>query len=74
MRDAITWSYDLLSPVEQPLFRRLAVFAGGCTLEAAAAIRAVEPAVTIDTLDGLTSLVDQSLLYQAPSSTTSHDS
>ena len=35
LRGAIGWSYDLLSPVEQTLFTRLAVFVGGCTLEAA---------------------------------------
>src|SRR5215216_6773378 len=34
MRDTIGWSYDLLSPEEQALFRRLSVFVGGCSLEA----------------------------------------
>ncbi len=61
LRAAIGWSYDLLSPAEQTLFRRLAVFAGGSTLEAAEAVcsAAEEP---LDLLDGLTSLVDKNLL------------
>jgi predicted ATPase len=40
MRDAIAWSYELLSRQEQSLFRQLAVFPGGCTLEAVDAIAA----------------------------------
>ncbi len=38
MRDTVAWSHDLLSPEEQVAFRRLAVFVGGCTVEAAEAI------------------------------------
>jgi non-specific serine/threonine protein kinase len=38
LRDAIGWSYDLLSPADQRLFRGLAVFAGGCDAEAAEAV------------------------------------
>ncbi len=60
MRDAVGWSYDLLSPDEQALFRRLAVFVGGCTLEAAGAVCAHDNDDSV--LDGLTSLVDSSLV------------
>jgi predicted ATPase len=62
MRDAIAWSYDLLSPDEQRLFRRLAVFAGGFTLEAAGAIAALQGDAGIDTFDGIAALVDKSLV------------
>ena len=60
MRDTIAWSHDLLTPEEQVLFRRLAVFAGGFTLDAAEAVAAVGSSV----LDGIASLVDKSLLRQ----------
>jgi predicted ATPase len=55
LRATIEWSYDLLSAKEQQLFRRLSVFAGGCTLEAA------EDVADAD-LDTLLSLVEKSLL------------
>jgi predicted ATPase/DNA-binding CsgD family transcriptional regulator len=66
MRDAIAWSHDLLSPEEQALFRRLAVFAGGFTLNAAEAVvtRVGASASEIDLLDVLGQLVDKSLVYR----------
>jgi tetratricopeptide (TPR) repeat protein len=67
MRAAIAWSEDLLGPEERVLFHRLAVFVGGCTLEAAEAVCvAPEGAVplSIDLLDGLGALVEQSLVQQ----------
>ena len=63
LRDAIAWSHDLLSPQEQTLFRRLAVFAGGCTLEAVEAV--ANAAGDLDILEGMGSLVDESLLRHA---------
>jgi predicted ATPase/transcriptional regulator with XRE-family HTH domain len=72
LQATIAWSHDLLSPTDQALFRRLAVFAGGCTLESAEVIcaqadegRSSDPVPALDVLDGLVSLVDQSLLIQA---------
>jgi predicted ATPase len=59
LRAALSWSYDLLRPDEQTFFRRLGVFSGGFSEEAAAEITAD---TGLDTLDGLTSLSDKSLL------------
>ncbi len=71
LRDTIAWSYNLLTPEEQRLFRRLAVFGGGCTLETAEAVLHGGPAgggapegSAIDVADGLASLADKSLLRQ----------
>ena len=58
LRNTIAWSYDLLEPDQQRLFRRLAVFAGGWTLEAAEAVFGAE----LDVLAGLSLLVDHSLV------------
>jgi predicted ATPase/class 3 adenylate cyclase len=65
MRGTLAWSEDLLQPEERRLFRRLAVFVGGFTLEAAEAVCAApagaEP-LGSDVLEGLGTLVDQSLV------------
>jgi predicted ATPase len=55
------WSYDLLTPPEQQLLRQLAVFAGGCTLTAAARVAGGD-ADEYDVLERLTALHDKSLL------------
>ena len=65
LRGAIGWSFDLLTPNEQTLFKRLAVFVGGCTLEAAEAVCADDaksPTYSCNVLDGIASLLDKSLL------------
>ena len=66
MRDAIAWSYHLLPQPEQNLFRRLAVFVGGFTLEAVETIGASTRDLHINPLDGITALLDSSLLRQVP--------
>jgi predicted ATPase len=55
LRATIEWSHELLSPDERALFQRLAVFAGGCSLEAAEAVCEAD-------LDTMQSLVEKSLL------------
>jgi predicted ATPase/DNA-binding CsgD family transcriptional regulator len=64
LRYAMAWSYDLLSGEEQTLFRRLAVFVGGFTLEAADAVVSTASDVAIDLVVGIAVLIDQSLLQQ----------
>jgi len=63
IRNTIDWSYNLLDAVQQRLFTRLGVFAGGWTLEAAEAICIAEDDV-IDLLDGVQTLADHSLIHQ----------
>ena len=62
MRATIEWSYELLSAREQRVFERLSVFAGGCTLAAAATICNGDGLREDDVLDVLSSLLDKSLL------------
>jgi predicted ATPase/DNA-binding CsgD family transcriptional regulator len=64
MRGAIAWSYDLLPPDEQALFRRLAVFVGGCTVEAAGVVVNLEDDPAFDPFDGIASLVNKNLVRQ----------
>lgn len=65
LRDTIQWSYDLLPPEEQRLFRRLAVFCGGCTLETAEAVIDTFADRELSILDSVNSLLDKSLLLVA---------
>ena len=80
LRHAIQWSYDLLEPDEQRLFRQLAVFIGGFTLEAAEAVIRTSLLVlkppdnaintyelTLTVFDAITSLVEKSMLKQIDS-------
>jgi predicted ATPase/transcriptional regulator with XRE-family HTH domain len=74
LRDTLAWSYDLLPPSERRLFRRLAVFSGGWTLEAAEAVCGApatdeervpldgQPSAVDSVLDGLAVLLDNNLV------------
>src|ERR1022692_2628681 len=64
LRGTVDWSYGLLNPAEQTLFRRLAVFLGGCTLEAVEAVCDTAGDLGVDVLDGMASMVDKSLAQQ----------
>jgi predicted ATPase len=62
LREAIAWSYDLLDPNEQRLFTRLSVFLSGSTLEEAEVVCRSQEDLTMDLLDGVSSLAEKSLL------------
>jgi predicted ATPase/DNA-binding NarL/FixJ family response regulator len=64
LRQTLAWSYDLLAPGERAVFRRLAAFAGGCTLPAAEAVCIDAELPAADVLDLLGRLVDHSLVVR----------
>ncbi len=64
LREAIDWSYALLDAGEKALFARLAIFVGGCIVQAADAVCNAAHDLPIDILDGLESLLDKSMLQQ----------
>lgn len=63
LKATLDWSYSLLTAEERRLFRRLAVFVGGWSLEAAEQVGAVHGNLPDDTLDLLTRLIDKSLVH-----------
>ncbi len=70
VRGAINWSYELLQPPERTLFRRVGVFAGGCTLAAIESVcqspdlplPSAEPAADFSIVDACQALIEKSLL------------
>src|SRR5262245_15480473 len=62
LNTAIDWSYQLLNAEEQALFQRLGVFVGGWTLESAGAVCMEH--MTLNVLDGLSSLLDKNIVKQ----------
>ncbi len=64
LRNTIAWSYHLLAQEEHRLFRRLAVFVGGCRLQAAEAVCEALGEGAGKVLEAVASLLDKSLVYQ----------
>lgn len=62
LRATVDWSYELLTPTERVVFRRLSVFAGGCSVSAAEEVCADEELAAARVLDLLAALVDRSLV------------
>ena len=64
LRNTIEWSYNLLDEGEKQFFRRMAVFNGGRTFEALEAVCNFDGLLRVDVIDGVQSLLDNSLLQQ----------
>jgi DNA-binding CsgD family transcriptional regulator/tetratricopeptide (TPR) repeat protein len=64
LRKTLAWSYQLLDAQEQRLFRRLSIFAGGCTLQAIEEIGVALDDEVGQIFEGVASLLDKSLLQQ----------
>jgi len=67
LRAAIDWSYTLLDPPARALFRRLAVFVGGWTLDAAETVVGNPEELDLDILEGVSRLIDDNLVARSPS-------
>ncbi len=65
LRATLGWSYELLNAAEQKLFRRVSIFASGCTIEAVEAVCNAANDLEADPLDVIASLADKSLLQQS---------
>ncbi|MEZ4736315.1 MAG: LuxR C-terminal-related transcriptional regulator [Caldilineaceae bacterium] len=70
LRATLAWSYALLDTTQQRLFRRLAIFVGGCTIEAAETMATWPTDSPGDGFAALTALIDQHLVYPLAPSTT----
>lgn len=68
LRATIDWSYDLLTEPERAVLRRLSVFAGGASLEAAESVCSGDPVDSVDAIDILGRLVEKSLIVTDPTS------
>ena len=64
LQSTLDWSHDLLEKEDKVLFRRLAVFVGGCTLEGVEAVSKTAGDLDIDILEGISSFVSKNLLRQ----------
>jgi predicted ATPase/DNA-binding CsgD family transcriptional regulator len=64
LQSTLTWSYDLLSAQEQRLFRRLSIFVGDFSLQAAEMVASAAGDLSLSVLEGIASLVDQSLVQR----------